>query len=131
MNRILLSVALALAPLASSCASLPVYNTWVVSDFCHSGADDRAWARIEAPANAEAYRRVAQTDRDGWNSVPENAREYWFALPSGEVKLCRTNLTRPESRHHWCNPRIVAWWSFRETEAGPAIDRNQAPICLT
>lgn len=44
MKRVLVSIALALAPLASSCASLPVYNTWVISDFCNNG-DDRPRAR--------------------------------------------------------------------------------------
>ena len=131
MNRILISVALALAPLASSCASLPIYNSWVISDFCHSGGDDRGWVRTEAPANAEAYRSLARTVPEDWNSVPEDAGEYWFALPSGEVKLCRSDLTRSEGRLHWCNPRNVAWWTFRETESGPALVTSHAPICLT
>ncbi|MEZ5957507.1 MAG: hypothetical protein R3C27_09890 [Hyphomonadaceae bacterium] len=129
MRQLLLSISLALAPLASSCASLPVYNTWIVSDFCHAG-DDRPWTRTEAPANADAYRRVAMSDRDTVESIPERSREYWFASPSGAVKLCMTNLTRAEGRLHWCNPRLVVWWSFRETEAGPAIENNHAPMCF-
>lgn len=130
MGRVLLSSALALTPLASSCASLPVYNTWVISDFCNNG-DDRPWTRAEAPSNADVYRRVAASDQSSMESVPDGAREYWFALPSGAVKLCMTNLTRPEGRLHWCSPRLVVWWSFRETEAGPVIENNQIPICLT
>lgn len=131
MNRVLLSVALALAPLASSCASLPIYNAWVISDFCNSGGDTREWVRTDPPANAEAYRRVAATDHSGMESVPEGAREYWFALPSGAVKLCMTSLKRSEGRLHWCNPPLAVWWSFRETESGPVIENSQFPICLT
>ncbi|MGE0531217.1 MAG: hypothetical protein AB7G40_10940 [Hyphomonadaceae bacterium] len=131
MKRALISVALALAPLAGSCASVPGYNAWIISDFCNTGGDDRPWSRTEAPSNAELYRSAARIDRSGWDSVPQDSREYWFTLPNGEIKLCRTNLTRPGGRHHWCNPRIVVWWSFRETESGPLIDNSQAPICLT
>jgi hypothetical protein len=131
MNRILLGIALALAPLASSCASLPVYNSWLISDFCNSGGDERGWVRTDAPANAETYRRVASGDEDAMDSVPEGAREYWFALPSGALKLCMTNLKRAEGRRHWCNPRLAVWWSFRETENGPVIENSQFPICVT
>jgi hypothetical protein len=132
MRWIVPSIALALAPLASSCASLPGYGAWVISDFCNSGGDDRPWVRTEAPANADAYRTVAATDQSGMEAVPEGAREYWFALPSGAVKLCRTNLKRAEyGRTHWCNPPLAVWWSFRETEGGPVIENSQLPICLT
>lgn len=130
MKWILPGIALALAPLASSCASLPGYGEWVISDFCNS-ADGRGWVRTDAPANADAYRGVAAEDNDSMDSVPEGAREYWFASPGGEVKLCRSSLKRSGGRRDWCNPRLAVWWSFRDTESGPVIENSSVPICLT
>ncbi|MEZ5960857.1 MAG: hypothetical protein R3C30_10605 [Hyphomonadaceae bacterium] len=131
MRWIVPSLALALAPLASSCASLPIYNSWVISDFCsNGGGDSRPWTRTEAPENADAYRAAAAVDEIGMQSVPERSREYWFALPDGQVKLCMTNLTRAEGRLHWCNPRLVVWWSFREAEDRPVIESSHAPMCF-
>lgn len=131
MKWILPSIALALAPLAGSCASTPLYGNWVIDDYCSAGGNQRTWVRTEAPANAETYRRIAAADTETSDSVPANSREYWYSAPGGEVKLCRTNLQRAGGRRDWCNPRRVVWWTFRESETGPVIDNSHLPICIT
>lgn len=131
MKWLLPSVALALAPL-SGCASTPIYGVWVINDFCGNTWDDQPdWTRTAAPANAETYRQRAR-ESDPSNAEPApDYREFWFAAPDGRVKLCLTNLKRPEGRRHWCNPRLADWWIFRDTEAGIVIETSQSPVCLT
>lgn len=121
--------ALALAPLAG-CASTPGYGAWIVNDYCGNLWDDQpTWRRTEAPPNADAYRQAANEAADDNDRATDP--EYWFAAPSGEVKLCRTNLQRAAGRRDWCRPRLAEWWVFRDSEAGPVIHMHQSPICLT
>jgi hypothetical protein len=133
MKWLLPCVALALMPLASSCASTPIYGDWVIEDYCgnHWSSDTRTWRRIEAPANADAFRAVAATDASTSQATPEGAREYWFAADSGETKLCRTNLQRAAGRWHWCRPQLAIWWVFRETAGRIETLTSQEPICVT
>jgi hypothetical protein len=131
MKWILPSIALALAPMASSCASMPVLGSWTIDSYCSAGGDERTWVRTDAPTNAETYRRVAAADTDTSDSIPSNSREYWYAGQGGEVKLCMTNLQRSGGRRDWCNPRRVVWWTFRDAEAGPVIDNSHQPVCIT
>jgi hypothetical protein len=123
----------ALAPVAGSCASTPIYGEWVVEDYCgnHWSNDTRTWRRIEAPANADAFRAVAAADTSTSRATPEGSREYWFAAQSGEMKLCRTNLQRAAGRRDWCRPQLAVWWVFKETAGQIETLQVQEPICLT
>ena len=130
MKWILPSLALAIAPLASSCASVPVYGDWVVADYCGNTRDEgRAWARTGPPANADLYRRIAaaevETDTDV--APAPDSREYWFALPTGEVKYCLTPLHR---NYGDCDVRVATWWVFRQTETGPVTDGGHYRVCV-
>ncbi len=132
MNRILLSLALALAPLASSCASMPLYGPAVIADYCgnHIVRNTLAWTRTEAPPNAQSYRDIATADSGTMELAPDGAREYWFRAASGEMKYCLTNLQRT-SRRHWCNTKFAAWWVFRETNSGLTAAGDGFGVCVT
>lgn len=132
MKWLLPSVALVMAPFAGSCASTPIYGDWVVEDYCgnHQSLDSRAWRRIEAPANADTLRSAAAAT-DANDSVPDGARDYWFAAQTGEVKFCRTNLQRAAGRWHWCRPQLAVWWVFKETAGQIETLDQQEPICIT
>ncbi len=132
MKRILLSIALALAPALSSCASLPVYGDLVIADYCGNRlrSNDLRWSRTEAPANAQSYRDIAQADQDTVDLAGERPREFWFAAPGGEIKYCLTNLQRG-GRRDWCDAKSAAWWVFRETASGRTTESNGFGICVT
>ena len=132
MKRIVLSLALALAPAVSSCASTPGYGEWVVADYCgnHLRSNALTWSRIEAPADAQRYRDIARADRDTVELAGDDPREFWFAGTGGEIKYCLTNLQRGGHRD-WCDAQSAAWWVFRETETGLATESDGFGICVT
>ena len=65
--------------------------------------DVRPWARSRPPANARAYRDVADA-RPYYRGLPHAPQnETWYVLPTHEVMLCRTgNRTFCEAE----------WWQF-------------------
>ncbi|MEQ1818110.1 MAG: hypothetical protein ABL871_05820 [Terricaulis sp.] len=132
MKRILLSLALALAPAVSSCVSTPGYGDWVIADYCgnHLYSNTLAWSRTGAPADVQRYRDIARADQGTVDLAGDDPREFWFAGPGGEIKYCLTNLQRG-GHHNWCDARSAAWWVFRETETGLAAESNGFGLCLT
>jgi hypothetical protein len=132
--RVLAALALAISPLAGSCASLPIYSGLIIRDFCDvdQPGPSGAWVRVDMPANADAYRAVAAQDSMAMDEVPEHAREYWFAAPNGDVKYCLTNLRRSgHPRYDWCSYQNAVTWVIRETEAGLVSEGGNYPVCLT
>lgn len=126
-------LAAAAQAMLGGCALVQSVRDETVSGFCGARNDDRPrWARIDAPANADLYRALARSEEQ-----PAHRRagdEYWFALPTGELKYCLTALRRastiPERNGDGCDDRIAVWWVFRQTEAGPATDGAEERICL-
>lgn len=120
--------ALALA----ACAVLSGVQDEVIAGFC-SAHDARPWTRIDAPADADAYRRIAEADPSLSRWRPPGD-EYWFALPTGEVKYCLTPLRRgstvPERNGAGCDDRIGTWWEFTHTETGPTTRGAEDRICV-
>ena len=130
MRKLFCLLALAAAAALVSCTSM---HNEVISGFC--GADPRdqqRWARIEVPADAEAYRTLA---RAGEGMSRPRGEEYWFALASGEIKYCVTPLQRastvPERNGSNCDDRVGWWWIFRQTPSGPETRGVEERICLT
>lgn len=129
MRIVLLALALAGALVAASCATLfPENHANLVAQFCRADAD--GWARAEAPADAQAFRDALRDDHDYRNAAAEP--EYWFERGDGEIRLCRTPLTRAGSvRFDWCSAKNATWWDFRRTSAGPVTEGADMWVCLT
>jgi hypothetical protein len=132
MRWIVPCVALVLAHFTAGCASTPGYGAWVVADYCgNHWSEAPDWRRIEAPANAQAYRDLVAADNEAEPAVPDGAREYWFQAHGGAVKYCLTDLQRSAGRFHWCNPQRAVWWVIREEAGALRHDGAQYRVCLT
>lgn len=129
MRIVLLTLALAGALVAASCASLlPETHAHLVAQFCR--ADSDGWARTQAPPDAQAFRDALRDDRDYQNGTTEP--EYWFQRGADEVRLCRTPLTRAGSvRFDWCSAKHATWWDFRRTPTGLTHGGADTWVCLT
>jgi len=131
MKRLVLCAALVLSPFAGSCASTPGYGEWVTGDYCaYSAEEARGWRLTEAPADADAYRSLADA-REDYGEIPDGSREFWFARADGAMKYCLTNLQRAGRHREWCDPKQAVWWEFRRTEAGLVHDGAKFRVCLT
>lgn len=131
MRKLFLALAVAGVATFGGCATM---QDEVISGFCGANAYDQPrWARIDPPANADAYRTLARTEGNLAERV--GGDEYWFARTGGEIKYCVTPLRRastvPERNGSNCDDRIGAWWIFQQTPSGLATHGAEERICLT
>jgi hypothetical protein len=116
--------------LLGGCASM---RNEIISGFCGARPDDNPrWARIDAPADSEIYRRLVRADVLA--RPPDDGEEYWFALTTGEVKYCLTPLRRaytvPERNGSDCDDRVGMWWVFHQTPLGPVTNGADERVCV-
>ncbi|MGD9815488.1 MAG: hypothetical protein AB7Q23_13795 [Hyphomonadaceae bacterium] len=131
MRLVLIVVAVLGIGALSGCALVQAVRNETVSGFC--GAEPRdspRWARIAPPPDADAYRALTRREPA---SERVTGDEYWFALPTGELKYCITALRRANTipeRGDGCDDRIAIWWVFRQTAAGPATEGAEYRVCV-
>ncbi len=116
-------VALALFLLALTLALPGCYkgmgNT---AERCIAYDDSRPWRRLdEPPPNAPALRLLADATGQPPGSA-ETRIERWIELPTGELRLCRTD----DERHS----NVGAWWEF-STGPNPVIVNSDGWLYVT
>lgn len=126
-GAVLAFLALALA----GCALTAGLREDVVAGYCGVERGE-AWDLIDAPANVDAYWRLALDENARPARFPE--QEFWFSNGAGGVRYCQTPLRRAthfsERNGSGCDDRIGRWWDFRSTPAGPVTDGVQERICV-
>jgi len=119
-TRILLGATCALA-LLGACESFPLARDL---NMCGSPDDTRPWSRLESQELDLAPLRALA---DGESSLPPARQTYrvesWFALPTGELKLCRSEKAPRSS----CSGE---WWEFARAGSDWQITRNSAWLCV-
>lgn len=114
----------------TGCAVVSGVRADVLAGYCGVEPHE-TWARIEAPAQADAYRAIALREA----GRRPRGDEYWFGDADGGVRYCITPLQRgssvPERNGSNCDDRIGVWWDFRQTDAGPHTNGMIERICLT
>lgn len=116
MYRFLTLCAVAALAVLASCVTDPAQHLQTLNNVC--GNEGRPWTYLAAPpADAAAMREAERADQNPNDRLP--AGEFWFSLPTGEIKLCHAdpNLT---------NTCVGRWSEFRPGPAGPLLDRTKS-----
>ena len=121
MHRLLALIAASVVAMVASCATDPAHRLRMLSQACGNAGDQRPWKYLSAPpASADAMRQAAHP-MDPHYQPPRG--EYWFSLPTGEIKLC----------HHDPNLRascgLSDWTEFRHRpDGGYDVDWDKSII---
>jgi len=126
MHRSLVAVVALMVVALASCATSPAWREATLNAACGIGGDDRRpWSPLNSPpANAEVMRAAVRAAANSAYHPP--AGEFWFSLPSGEIKLCHADPTlRDLCRSEWSE--------FRPGPGGPVLDPNKSSeiICVS
>jgi hypothetical protein len=119
--RGLLALGAAIVMIAvSSCAIDPAHRLGLLGQACGNGADDRAWSSLSAPPPDADALRLAAHPMDPRYRPPSG--EYWFSLPSGEIKLCHHD----PNLHASCG--LSDWTEFYRGPHGYVVDWDKSVI---
>ncbi len=122
MRRLQALTVVVVVAVVASCAVDPAHRLQLLDEACgNAGADHRPWTYLSAPpADADSMRQAAHP-MDPQYQPPRG--EYWFSLPTGEIKLC----------HH--DPNLSAscglsdWTEFRpRPHGGYDVDWDKSAI---
>lgn len=116
MRRFLVVLLASLA--MSSCVSLQAAH---LRGLCIASNDTRPWTLLSAPpANAEVYRSMLRNAAPYYRPPPG---EFWYSLPTGDIKLCHTDRRTPSC--------VGSYTDFTPSENGPVMGDTQEWICVS
>jgi hypothetical protein len=92
--------------------------------YCGAG-DDRPWLQIDDPPSSSTTMRALADAHPTFPGSNPFGRETWYALPGGEIMLCRSDAA---PRNSCAGPG--QWWQFRLSGDSVTIAAQAGWYCI-